>query len=404
MIQAKSRAVLPLFILAHFSHHLLTALIVPLLPYLRADFGLSYTRAGLLVSAFALAYGISQLPAGWLGDRCDARLLLGIGTAGVAAAALGIGLTPSGGFAALIALLILMGIAGGGYHPAAAPLLASRLEPARQGRALGLHLIGGSASHFLTPLLAVSIAALGGWRLSYILISIPVLLFGLFFSLTLAPHPGRKAGDRPARQTTPAPPTASAGPLRLAAFLILSASLGAAAASLLAFLPLFLVDSFSLSEQAAAGFLAMVYSAGLWAAPLGGFLSDRLGKVPVVAACGLCFGPLIFALSFTSFGFLFVLLLLLYGILMFARMPASEAFLVDSVRPELRSTLLGIYYFAGLEGSGLITPLLGSLIDRHGFAFAYRVLAIALLAVTLVCTAVLLRLGGKRAAAEAPDG
>jgi MFS family permease len=388
-----------LFILAHFSHHLLTAVIIPLLPYLRADFSLSYTRAGFLVSAFALAYGISQLPAGWLADRIDSRLLLGIGIAGVAAVGLLIGL--SGSFGALIVLLVFMGIAGGGYHPAAAPLLASGLDPARQGRAMGFHLIGGSASHFLAPLLAVGIAALWGWRGAYIVLAVPVLLFGLFFSLYLPRRPGRgSASPSPVTSETaiPAPATtAPAGPLRLTAFLVLNSAAAAVAPSMLAFFPLFMVDSFRLSEQAAAGFLALIYSAGLWAAPLGGVLSDRLGRVPVVVICSVGFGPVIYGLSCSSYGIVFFALLLLFGILFFMRMPASEAFLVDSVRPELRSTLLGIYFFAGLEGSGLITPLLGSLIDRYGFSFAFKLLAIALLMVTLASSILLLRSGRKEA-------
>ncbi len=62
--------------MAHFAHHLLTALPVPLLPFIRGDFGLDYAQAGLVVSAFGLAYGIGQLPAGWLSDRIGPRLML----------------------------------------------------------------------------------------------------------------------------------------------------------------------------------------------------------------------------------------------------------------------------------------------------------------------------------------
>lgn len=65
----------PLFVLAHFSHHVLTALTVPLLPFIRNDFALDYTQAGLVVSSFSLAYGIGQLPAGWLADRAGARFV-----------------------------------------------------------------------------------------------------------------------------------------------------------------------------------------------------------------------------------------------------------------------------------------------------------------------------------------
>ena len=40
-----------LFALAHLAHHLVTALPVPLLPFIRDEFNLDYTRAALVVSA-----------------------------------------------------------------------------------------------------------------------------------------------------------------------------------------------------------------------------------------------------------------------------------------------------------------------------------------------------------------
>ena len=79
--------------MAHFAHHLLTALPVPLLPFIRADFNLGYAEAGLVVSAFSLAYGVGQLPAGWLADRIGARTLLFIGIFGVAVAGVLVGLS-----------------------------------------------------------------------------------------------------------------------------------------------------------------------------------------------------------------------------------------------------------------------------------------------------------------------
>ncbi|MCK4353951.1 MAG: MFS transporter, partial [Dehalococcoidia bacterium] len=76
----------PLFVLAHFAHHLVIALPIPLLPFIRDEFALDYTQAGVVMMAFNLAYGISQLPSGWLADRIGPRILLTIGTVGVALA------------------------------------------------------------------------------------------------------------------------------------------------------------------------------------------------------------------------------------------------------------------------------------------------------------------------------
>ena len=169
---------IPFFVLAHFVHHLLTALPIPLLPLIRSDFSLDYTRSGLVISAFTLSYGIGQLPAGWLADRTGPRLVLTIGIGGVALAGFLVGLSHT--FLMMIFSLALMGVLGGGYHPAAPPMISASVDPQNQGRALGFHAIGGSASFFLAPLIAAAIATLWGWRGSFIGLAVPTLVFGIF--------------------------------------------------------------------------------------------------------------------------------------------------------------------------------------------------------------------------------
>ncbi len=124
--------------LAHFIHHLLTALPVPLLPFIRNDFALDYTQAGLVVSAFNLAYGIGQLPGGWLADRIGPRILITIGICGVALAGILVGLSQT--YIMMLVFLALMGVVGGGYHPSAAPLVSASVEVKNRGRATGFPL------------------------------------------------------------------------------------------------------------------------------------------------------------------------------------------------------------------------------------------------------------------------
>src|SRR5438132_6068121 len=67
-----------------------------LLPSIIDELQLSYTRAGLLASAFFYAYVLMQIPSGLLGDRFGRRRVLLIGLVGGALAA---GLTRLGGAA-----------------------------------------------------------------------------------------------------------------------------------------------------------------------------------------------------------------------------------------------------------------------------------------------------------------
>ena len=169
--------------LAHFAHHLLTALPVPLLPMIRDNFTLNYTQSGLVLSAFTLSYGISNLPAGWLADRIGRRILLVIGISGVALAGLLVGISQT--YIMMLVFLVLMGMAGGSYHPTTPPLISSLVEPEKRGQAMGLHVTGGSASYFLAPLIAVAIASAWGWRSPFIVLAVPTFIFGIVLYVIL---------------------------------------------------------------------------------------------------------------------------------------------------------------------------------------------------------------------------
>jgi len=385
---------LPLFMLAHFGHHLVNSLPVPLLPMIRQDFGLDYTQSGLLISAFTLSYGLSQFPAGWLADRVGPRILLAIGISGVAIAGLLVGLSQTYGI--LLICLVAMGIAGGGYHPAAPPLISAAVEPKNRGRAMGLHMAGGSAPFFLAPLIAVALASLWGWRGTFIALSVPTILFGVGIYVVLGRRLKASADEFAAAASAEREKCAPRRNFhQLAPFIIISTFAHAVTFCMVAFVPLYLVDRFGLSKEAAAAFLSIFYSAGLWASLLGGMLSDRLGGVPVVLTVCFITGPVIYLLNFMPAavgvaGIMFVL-----GICNYIRTPVSETFIVSQTGEKNRSTVLGIYYFSNIEGGGVLTPVMGFLIDRYGFHTSFSIAGATVALLFLICWA-WLRVGRSR--------
>jgi predicted MFS family arabinose efflux permease len=376
-----------LFALAHLSHHLVTALPVPLLPFIRDEFGLDYTRAALVVSAFSIPYGLGQLPAGWLADRFGARRLILLGISGVSLAGLAVGLSTQ--YVALLIALGVMGALGGGYHPSAPPLISAVTEPSRRGRALGVHMIGGSASYFLAPLIAAALAAVWGWRMPFVGLAIPSIIYGVVFFVILGRRE-RAAVSSPAPAVRPVVP--SEGRIdwpSMAAFLVLTGVSAATVLSVVSFIPLYLVDVYGYAEHTAALPVALFYSTGLWAAVTGGWLSDRIGSVRVVAGFAVLSAPVVAVLSLFGSDVAVVALLLLLGIGMYARAPASEAYIVGRTPAKQRSSVLGLYYFGSMEGSGVLAPVFGYLIDRFGFEVAFAAGGVALFAVAIACVLVL---------------
>jgi FSR family fosmidomycin resistance protein-like MFS transporter len=375
---------LPLFVMGHFSHHVLTTITVPLIPFIRSAFNLDYTQSGLVISAFTLAYGFGQLPAGWLADRIDPRKLMTVGISGVALAGILVGLSQT--FVLMILFLILMGLLAGGYHPSAPPLISASVRSENMGRSLGFHNIGGGASHFVTPLLAVAIANAWGWRNAYITLGIPTVVFGIVFYILLGRMKARQKANpdtAKADERTATPPEITS---RLVVFLILSTFTAAIINSILSFIPFLMVDHFGVSKEAAAGSLSLIYLAVFWASPLGGYLADRLGSVRVVLAVCLTAGPVVFLLTVLPYGWMLGVMLVLLGMIIFSRMSASECFILRQTPIRSRSSILGIYYFTGMEGGGVLTPVIGYLIDHFGFTAAFAMAGGILLSITLLCS------------------
>jgi MFS family permease len=375
---------MPLFIVGHFSHHVLVSITVPLIPFIRSAFDLDYTQSGLVISAFTLAGGLGQLPAGWLADRVEPRKLLTVGISGVALAGILVGLSQT--YALMLVFLVLMGILSGGYHPTAPPLISAWVRPEHLGRALGLHNIGGGASHFLTPLIAVAIANAWGWRNAYLMMAIPTAAFGIFFYLRLGQLNAREKANQSGVEKKEAPIAPRPDSMsRIAIFLVFSTFTAAIILSVVSFIPLLMVDHFHMSKTTAASLLSLIYVAVFWASPLGGYLSDRVGSVLVTLVVCFIAGPVIALFTILPYGLGIFALLILLGTVIFARMSASETFIVSKTPQGRRSTILGIYFFTGMEGGGILTPVLGYAIDHLGFQTAFTIAGGAVCAVTLIC-------------------
>ena len=373
----------PLFVLAHFSHHVVGALLTPLLPFIRDEFILTKTQLGFLGSAYNLPYGIGQLPGGWLADRIGPRNLIVVGISGVAVAGLITGFSPT--YVVIAVGLVLLGLTGGGYHPAASPLVSESVDKKNRGSALGLHQIGGTASFFLTPLIAAGIAGAIGWRGTFISLSIPTLIFGIVLFILLGRR-GLKGHPQPGMTgASELTPSARGHMWQLVPFTVLGVVLQILIFSSVSFVPVYAVDTMGVSNEAAASLLAVAHFAGLVAGLLGGYLSDRLGKMPVLLTVALIAGPAIYLLNHVSFGWSLSLVLLLMGTCQYIGMPVSESYIIANTTDRNRSTVLGFYYFASRGGPGVIMPVMGYLFDNFGYATGFTIVAASMVAVTVVC-------------------
>jgi MFS family permease len=169
-------------------------------------------------------------------------------------------------------------------------------------------------------------------------------------------------------------PTNTRNSLELYAFMILSSITTIIISTTASFIPLFMVDHFGLSQKAAALIIAIIYFTGIFANPLAGLLSDRLGRVPVLATAGLALLPVLYFMNNVPNGWWIYLLLVLLGSIIAFTQTSSESYIVGHVPRERCSSTLGVYYFINMAGAGLLAPVLGALIDSRDFAFSFTLL------------------------------
>lgn len=142
-------------------------LLAALAPAIRGEFDLSNAQYGLLISAFSLAYALSSPAAGLVIDRIGLNLGITLSVALWSMAAMATGLV--GTFAALVAVRAWLGLAESGGIPASGKANALYLPPRERALGAALNQVGLSLGAAGAPLMAAFLAPALGWRAVFFL-------------------------------------------------------------------------------------------------------------------------------------------------------------------------------------------------------------------------------------------
>ncbi len=267
----------PLMSLAHLileaNFNFLPVTFVLLIPKL----GLTYGQIGTLALLASLSGTISQPLFGWLSDRGDPRYIV-LGGLAWGGALMGlVGFMPS--YAALAVLLGLAALGSAAFHPPAAAL-SSLTEAGNRGRAMSLFSVGGNLGAALSPALvglALGVVGLAATAIVIPLSLVTAVLLARQLRHIQLPARGREGGDGQA---------ITLGQGSAAALAAIVAVVGARSyfqLALMTYLPEWLrADGQSLAMAGAA--LAIFMVAVSVGSLFGGSLSDRVGRLPVIAA------------------------------------------------------------------------------------------------------------------------
>lgn len=144
---------------------------------IRGELGLSATEFGVLLSAFSLSYGFSQLPAGILLDRFGPRLVLGAGLIFWSAMQALTGLVNS--FSHFIWLRIGLGAGEAPFMPAGVKSINDWYVQKERGMALGIFNSSTVIGQAIAPPVLVVMQLAWGWRIMFIAIGLAGIAVGL---------------------------------------------------------------------------------------------------------------------------------------------------------------------------------------------------------------------------------
>jgi predicted MFS family arabinose efflux permease len=341
-------------------------LMTPLLPAIAADFQATIAAAGLLISAYALPYGLFQLVYGPLADRFSRQRVIGAALILFALGMMVSSIAPS--LPALTGLRLVTGAVAAGVIPVALALIGDAVpyteRQATLGRVISVAALGG----VLSAALGGIVASLLSWRalfFGYGLVALGVALALLRQPLAVRASPGGGAGLRAYRAIIEV-----AGVRALALYSLVFFE-GIAATGMAGYLGAFLRESAGFSYALIGGLLTINGLASMLVARQAGWLVRRLRERGMLLLGGglLTAAYAIVTLRPTLVFFPLAAMLTGAGFVIAHSTLQARA---TELMPSMRGTAVALFAFALFVGGALGTFGGGQAIERLGYEAAMR--------------------------------
>ncbi|GAA1594299.1 MULTISPECIES: MFS transporter [Kribbella] len=258
------------------------ALLSPLGPLFRTQGTLgtlSESDVALLVAVPVLVGSVGRIPIGALTDRYGGRLMFPLVSAATIVPILFIGFFALSSYGALLVGGFFLGI-GGTAFAVGVPFVNAWFPPERRGLAVGVFGagMGGTAISALTT---VKLYTNAGHRVPFLITAIALACYAVIAWFVLRDAPGR----RPAPGGFVQRLVANAKlPISWQACILYAVAFGGYVAFSV-YLPSYLKIAYGLDAADAANRMAGFVVIAVVMRPVGGWLSDRFGPVPVLAVC-----------------------------------------------------------------------------------------------------------------------
>jgi MFS transporter, FSR family, fosmidomycin resistance protein len=371
---APSAATMPILLSLSFCHllnDLIQSLIPAIYPLLKAEFNLDFAQIGLITLAFQLTASLLQPTVGIYTDKRPQPYSLALGMGSTLIGLLLLSIAES--YTAVIIAAALIGMGSAVFHPEASRV-ARMASGGRYGTAQALFQVGGNVGQAIGPLLAAFIILpRGQGAIAWVSMA---ALVAMFFLARVGNWYG--ANLNPVKKTVAASAHAlksflprSRAMFLIAILMVLLFSKNVYTASLTSFFTFYLIERFDIPVQAAQLQLFIFMAAIAAGTLMGGALTDRIGRRPMIWVSTLGVLPFTMALPFADL-FWTGALIIVIGLITASAFPAVLVY-AHEVMPGRVGLVSGMFFGLSFGLGGIGAALMGVIADSHGIAAVYKI-------------------------------
>ncbi|MCF8081927.1 MAG: MFS transporter [Deltaproteobacteria bacterium] len=366
--------------------------VVSLFPFIKADWGLTDTQCGMLISAVSWSIVVLTFPVSVFIDRWSRKKSIGLMALLWSLATAACAFTRN--YVQLFAARTVIGVGEAGYAPGGTAMISALFPEKKRAKIMGLW----NASIPLGSAIGIAVGGLIaeqlGWRHALGLVALPgmvvaVLMFRVrdykSVELIRTTKDPTGMGEQKRMKSEDMVREFTRTPSLLFTYLGFAGSMFANTA-LLTWLPTYFhrMDQIPMSRAGVKGGLVMLLA--IVGAPLGGYLADKWlqrrinGRLLFVALSSATSCVLMFAAFALFSGLSQYACLLLGGVSAAAFVPGAAAVTQDVVHPGLRAISYSFcVIIQHILGSALGPIFVGNISDRYGIDVAMTILPFAYL-------------------------
>ena len=364
---------------SHTLQHLYGHAFWVILPEIYAALGLNPITAGLVGTVRMVGSGVSSTVGGFLVDRLQHRrlMILYISLAAMGMGYFLVGAAPT--YVLILAALMVASIAGSIWHPTARGLL-SQIYPRRRGFIISVDRSAGSIGDTAGPFFAWWLLAYLLWQQIF-LAAFPLALLFMFllWRLLRRSEAFQNIGARSRGQARPI--LEQLRQLRglfrehgriLSLLITIKAVAGFGQGGLFLWLPLYLSESVGMGIAGIAFHVALLTAMGTATNPVFGYLSDRIGRMPVILIVLTAKMALAALIALSGHGIMLTVLIAALGAFNFVVNPLVQSWALDIAHGrKLEGSTLGVLDGANFIFTGIGPLMVGFVVDRWGFEYVF---------------------------------